>query len=132
MKIVPLSDPESSRLGFTHLVNLKVANGDLTTNATFNILPLGQGCFVSRVMLDIKVAWTAGTLSIGDTASGTRYATTQSLTVATWVGGGALPFVVTAASQFLTITSASITTAATSEALLYLALGETAAFRATF
>ena len=132
-KIVPLSEMESSRLGFTHVINLKVANGDLTTNATTSLIALPAGYIVSKVTLDIKVGWTAGTLSVGDTASGTRWFTTQSLTTALGITTATTTnFVVTAASQFLTVTSASITTAATSELNILLHLADTTLPRSTF
>lgn len=138
-KVVPLSADESARTGYTHVVNLKVSNGDLDVAAEIaNIMPIPIGTTVQRAAIDLKTAWTtitSPTLSMGianSGATGTNILNAQQLSSVTFVAVN-LTTAVTASAQYLTVTQGGTSAnAGAGEANVYLALVDLTAARNSF
>lgn len=139
MKIVPLSADETARTGYTHIINFKVANGDLdTVTTTDNVMPIPAGYTVQRAAIDIRTAWTTITspalsLGVGNSgASATNILNAQSLSSTGFIAVN-LTTTVTGGSQFITATQAGTgATAGAGEANVYLALVDLTSGRNSF
>lgn len=139
MKIVPLSLEESVRaMGATHLINLKVANGDLDTAETLDGPAIPAGYILGRAFLDIKTAWGGGTsetISVGIAAtasSGTTLFSAQALTAAGTFASSNLATKNDTAARFITITRGGTGTSNAGEANLYFEMIDATRGRNTF
>ena len=139
MKIVPLSSDEAARTGYTHVINFKVANGDLAVIATTtNVMPLPIGMAIQRAAIDVRTLFatiTTPSLSLGhgnSGASATQIFNAQVLTAATFVTVN-LTTVVLAASQFVTATqNGTVANATAGECNVYLYMVDLTLGRNTF
>ena len=135
MKIVPLSEQESARSGFTHVVNLKVANGDLTAPAGLSVITLPIGTGVFRSAFDFKTIWSGGTIAsptLQVSAGGTSIISATTPTSATFIGSNTVGLNASAAST-VTVTLGGPGSGATAgEANLYLQIYDLTQGRSTF
>jgi len=139
MKIVSLNNTEAAATGFTHIINIKVANGDLNViDEIQNVMPVLPGFWVKDCALDIRTAWdsTLPTISVGVNDSGlidnTDLLTATNLDVSGVYTGSSTGVVVNAASQYITIARGGTGTATVGEANLLLKLVDLRLGRVTF
>lgn len=136
MNIVPLSLQEQAASGFTHVIRLKVADGDLNVVETLDAIALEAGDVVARVLIDVKTAWTGGsgeTISVGMAATGVSATTLFSaLSLTSAVVTINANTDVALANEFITITRGGTGTSTAGEAFIYLRLIRPPKLRNTF
>lgn len=142
-KFVPLSEQESARTGFTHVLNLKVTGagtGDIATvGAVQNITAVPIGTVCQSVGVDVKQVFTGMTTPTLDVAfantgtGGTNILAAASLSAANNAVVANPTAAVTTASQFITVrNNGSVASASAGEVNVYLRLVDITAGRNTF
>jgi hypothetical protein len=101
MKIIALSEAESSFYGFTHRANISFAGGDFTaaaTTQTYTLMTLAAGMLVKKAALRLITALSGGAVSacvalVGKTGTTNAYVTSTNVftgsTIITKAGDGA-------------------------------------------
>jgi hypothetical protein len=130
MKLTPLSNEEAARSGFT--IKAAIVFADLVAGSAVNFITLDAATappnfgWVVRLLavrlITASNAATTGTLSVGDTASGTQYLTTVDIkggvpgSTGYFLAAASTNKVYTAATQKLTFTYAETGAASTTGA----------------